>query len=110
MIGSPASFISTQFTGQTLWHLAPQAMHFPSIREALPRGFFTGFTASVMENSFKNLFLTKRAQRIRNGRKGKANLVKPDYFCFCFPLRSRLEAPTFGCVFAVRRFAYKICL
>src|SRR6185369_7508457 len=74
MIGSPASFISTQFTGQTLWHLAPQAMHFPSIREALPRGFFTGFTASVMENSFKNLFLTQRGKEFAMDAKEKLTL------------------------------------
>ena len=49
MIGSPASFISMASTGQALWQRAPQAMHFPSRRQALPRGFLIGFFASVMK-------------------------------------------------------------
>jgi len=48
IIGSPASFISTQFTGQALWQRAPQAMHLPSRSDALPRGFLIGFFVSVI--------------------------------------------------------------
>jgi hypothetical protein len=42
-----------QSTGQELSQRAPQAMHFPSRRRALPRGFFIGFVASVMDDPLK---------------------------------------------------------
>jgi hypothetical protein len=48
MIGSPLSVISTALTGQALWHLAPQAMHFPSSSRAMPRGFFGFGLGSVI--------------------------------------------------------------
>jgi hypothetical protein len=42
-------------TGQTLWQRAPHAMHLSSIKEALPRGFLGGFTASVIDSGPLNI-------------------------------------------------------
>jgi hypothetical protein len=49
-IGSPASFISMQLTGQTLWQRAPQAIQVLASKCATPRGFF-GFFPSLMNIS-----------------------------------------------------------
>jgi hypothetical protein len=40
--------MKTALTGQELSQRAPQAMHFPSARRALPRGFLVGFFGSIM--------------------------------------------------------------
>ena len=43
----PASFMATASTGQELSQRAPQAMHFPSMTRALPRGFLIGFSVML---------------------------------------------------------------